>query len=66
MSDGEVPVFSTNRPFSYSTKESGSSDVFIHFHTRGSMALELLSVLCTSENSTKCKEISFDPHSFLE
>ena len=30
------------------------------------MALELLSVLYTFENSTKCDEISFDPHSFLE
>ena len=30
------------------------------------MALELLSVLCTFENSTKCNEISFDPESFLE
>ena len=29
-------------------------------------ALELLSVLYTFENSTKCDEISFDPHSFLE
>ena len=26
-----------NRPFSYSTKESGSSDIFIHFYTRGSI-----------------------------
>ena len=30
------------------------------------MALELLSVLCTFENSIKCNEISFDPDSFLE
>ena len=27
----------SNRPFSYSTKESGSSDIFIHFYTRGSI-----------------------------
>ena len=26
-----------NRPFSYSTKEPGSSDIFIHFYTRGSI-----------------------------
>ena len=25
-----------NRPFSYSTKEPGSSDIFIQFYTRGS------------------------------
>ena len=30
------------------------------------MALELLLVLYTFDNSTKCNEISFDPHSFLE
>ena len=30
------------------------------------MALDLLSVLYTFENSTKCDEISFDPHSVLE
>ena len=30
------------------------------------MALELLSLLYTFENSTKCDEISFDPNSFLE
>ena len=30
------------------------------------MALELLSVLRTFENSTKCNEISFDPDSFSE
>ena len=30
------------------------------------MALKLLSVLYTFENSTKCDEILFDPHSFLE
>ena len=29
------------------------------------MALELLSLLCTFENSKKCDEISFDPESFL-
>ena len=29
------------------------------------MALEILSVWCTFENSTKCNEISFDPDSFL-
>ena len=28
---------SPNRPFSYSTKEPGSSDIFIQFHTRGSI-----------------------------
>ena len=27
----------SNRPFSYSTKESGSSVIFIHFYTRGSI-----------------------------
>ena len=26
-----------NRPFSYPTKESGSSVIFIHFYTRGSI-----------------------------
>ena len=26
-----------NRPFSYSTKEPGSSDIFIHFYTRCSI-----------------------------
>ena len=26
-----------NRPFSYSAKEHGSSDIFIHFYTRGSI-----------------------------
>ena len=26
-----------NRPFSYSTKEPGSSDIFIQFHTQGSI-----------------------------
>ena len=30
------------------------------------MALDLLSVLYKFENSTKCNEISFDPHSFSE
>ena len=30
------------------------------------MALEFLSSLYTFKNSTKCDEISFDPHSFLE
>ena len=30
------------------------------------MALELLSLLYTFENSTKCDEISFDPDSFSE
>ena len=28
--------FDTNRPFTYSTKEPGSSVIFIHFYTRGS------------------------------
>ena len=28
------------------------------------MGFDLLSVLCTFENSTKCDEISFNPHSF--
>ena len=27
----------SNRPFSYSTKEPGSSVIFIHFYTRGSI-----------------------------
>ena len=27
----------SNRPFSYSTKESGSSDIFIHFYTQNSI-----------------------------
>ena len=30
------------------------------------MALELLSLLYTFENSTKCDEVSFDPDSSLE
>ena len=29
--------FYVNRPFSYSTKESGGSDIFIHFYARGSI-----------------------------
>ena len=29
------------------------------------MALELLSLLCTFENSTNCNEMSFELHSFL-
>ena len=28
------------------------------------MILDLLSLLCTFENSTKCSKISFDPDSF--
>ena len=28
---------SVHRPFSYSSKESGSSDIFIHVYTRGSI-----------------------------
>ena len=27
----------TNRPFSYSTKESGSRDIFIHFYAQSSI-----------------------------
>ena len=27
----------SNRPFSYSTKEPGSSDILIHFYTQGSI-----------------------------
>ena len=30
------------------------------------MALELLSLLCTFENSTKCSKVSFDSDSFSE
>ena len=30
-------VSAANRPFSYSTKEPGSSDIFIQFYTRGSI-----------------------------
>ena len=30
------------------------------------MALELLLLLCTFENSAKCNEISLDPDSFLK
>ena len=30
-------VVNRNRPFSYSTKEPGSSDIFIQFYTRGSI-----------------------------
>ena len=58
----------SNRPFSYSTKEPGSSVIFIHFYTRGSIEwrLGLVSVLCTFENPTICNGISFDPDSFLE
>ena len=29
--------YASNRPFSYSTKEPGSSDIFIQFYTRGSI-----------------------------
>ena len=32
-----IPVFINNRPFSFSTKEPGSSIIFIHFYTRGSI-----------------------------
>ena len=30
-------MYQGNRPFSYSTKEPGSSDIFIQFYTRGSI-----------------------------
>ena len=30
------------------------------------MALEVQSLLCTFENSTKCNALSFDPDSFSE
>ena len=36
--DLRLPLLKTaNRPFSYSTKEPGSSDIFIHFYTRSSI-----------------------------
>ena len=57
-------IFSSIRPFSYSTKEPGSSVIFIHFYTRGSIEwrveLEVLSLLRTFENSTKCSKVLFD------
>ena len=58
----------THRPFSYSTKEPGSSDIFytILYARFDRVALELRSQLCTFENSINCDEISFDPHSFSE
>ena len=58
-----VPVsISSNRPFSYSTKEPGSSVIFYTFlYTRfDRVALELLLPLCKFENSTECSKISFD------
>ena len=48
-------LLTVNRSFSYSTKESGSSFIFIRIilYTRlDRMALELLSLLCTFENSS--------------
>ena len=63
-----TPLFQAcvHRPFSYSRKEPGSSDIFIQFlYARfDRVALELRSQLCTFENSTNCNEISLDPNSF--
>ena len=33
----EMPLNYYNRPFSYSTKEPGSSDIFIQFYVQGSI-----------------------------
>ena len=33
----QLSQFLHNRPFSYSTKEPGSGDIFIHFYTRSSI-----------------------------
>ena len=48
-----------HRPFSYSAKEPGSSVISKHFihKIRSSVALELLSLLSTFENSTKCDKL---------
>ena len=58
----------SNGPFSYSTKVSGSSDIFIQFHTRGSIewCQSFDRNFCAFENSIKCNEISFDSHSLSE
>ena len=60
-----LPCVLYNRPFSYSTKESGSGVIFIHFYTGGLIKwrLELLSRLCKFENSIECSKISFDSDS---
>ena len=46
----------TNRPYSYSTKEPGSSDVFIHFHSQILIEwrLELRSQFCAFEDVDPC------------
>ena len=56
-----------NRRFSYSTKEPGSSVIFIHFtHDVRSSGIELLSQWCSFENSTLCSKTSFDFGFFSE
>ena len=50
--------------FSYSKRESGSSDVYLYVRF-DRVALELPSLLCTFENSAKCTRISFDSVSFF-
>ena len=56
-----------NAPFSYPTKEPGSSDILklIIYARLDRVALELRSQLCTFENTTKCNEITLDLDSFL-
>ena len=57
-----------NGSFSYSAKEPGLSIYFYTFlYARlDGVALELLSLLCASENSTKYGEVSFDSDSLSE
>ena len=57
-----------NRPFSYSKKEPGSSVIFYAFLYAAfdRVALKLISLFCTFNNSKKCIKISFDSDSFSE
>ena len=57
--------FESNRPFSYLQK--GLIERFFYailYSTFDRVPLELLSPLCTFENSAKCSKISFDSDSF--
>ena len=56
-------------PFGYHTKESGWSDIFIQFHTIGSIELNAFIASITIvqiRRYFKMYKISFDSHSFLE
>ena len=56
------PVKINNRPFSFSTKEPGSSAILIPSYTQGLM--ESFYHYCAHSNSTNCCKISLDPDSF--